>query len=397
MTGILLDRIGRLWTGVERGVVTDAAVAIVDGAIAWIGDAGADPAADSVACDDRVDCGGGLVTPGLIDAHTHPVYGGSRLAEIAARTAGRPYGASDAETGIGATVTATRATDAAQLRTAVRRRLRGWTAGGATTVETKTGYHLTRDGELGAVALLDELRGGDGLPDLHVTFLAAHAVPPDHTGTPDEHIDASISWLGAAAQQGADACDVFCDEGYFTVAQARRVLSAGQRAGLTTHIHADELAHTGGAQLAAEVGAASADHLLHVTDDDARAMADAGVVATLCPGTALAVGELPDVAALQRHGVTIALGSDHNPGMVGTTDMSLVVCLGVAAFGLSVTEALAAATHGGARALRLDDRGGITEGARADLVWWDAEHEGAFAWAWGLPPRAVWRSGDRIV
>jgi imidazolonepropionase len=397
VSAVLLDRIGRLVTCGERGVVDDAAVVLADGLIAWIGRSGRDPAVDGVACDDRVDCAGALVTPGLIDAHTHPVYAGSRLPEIAARTAGQPYGASDAETGIGATVTATRAADPANLRTAVRDRLRRWAAGGATTVEAKTGYHLTRDGELAAVALLDGLRATAGLPDLQVTFLGAHALPPDGSVTADEHIDAVTSWIPAASAAGADACDVFCDAGYFTVGQARRVLTAGRRAGLLAHIHADELAHTGGAGLAADLGAASADHLLHVTPADARVLAAAGVAAVLCPGTALAVGRVPDVEALRRNGVTIALGSDHNPGMVGTTDMSLVVSLAVAALGLSVDEALTAATVGGARALRRHDRGIVEVGARADLVAWDADHEGAFAWSWGVRPRLVWRAGERIV
>ncbi|HEX6256536.1 MAG TPA: imidazolonepropionase [Euzebyales bacterium] len=396
MSGVLLDRIGRLFTCGARGVVEHAAVAMADGAITWIGRSGQDPAVDGLVWEDRIDCAGGLVTPGLIDAHTHPVYTRPRLPEIAARTAGQPYGASDADTGIGATVTATRAADADALHTAVRDRLRRWVAAGATTVEAKTGYDLTREGELGAVALLDGLRATDGLPDVQVTFLGAHALPPDDVVTADEHIDAVTSWIPAAAAAGADACDVFCDAGYFTVEQARRVLTAAQRAGLLARIHADELAHTGGAWLAAELGAASADHLLHVTPADARALAAAGVAAVLCPGTALAVGRVPDVDALRRHGVTIALGSDHNPGMVGTTDMSLVVCLAVAALGLSVDRALTAATVGGARALRLRDRGVVEVGARADLVAWDADHEGAFAWSWGVRPHAVWRAGDRI-
>jgi imidazolonepropionase len=397
LSAVLLDRIGRLATCGRRGVVDDAAIVVEGGVIAWVGRSGRDPAADGVTCDDRVDCAGGLVTPGLIDAHTHPVYAGSRLPEIAARTAGQPYGASDADTGIGATVIATRAADADTLRAVVRDRLRRWPAGGATTIEAKTGYHLTRDGELAAVALLDGLRATDGLPDLQVTFLGAHALPPDDVVSADAYVDAVTSWIPAASATGADACDVFCDIGYFTVDQARRVLTAAQHAGLLVRLHADELARTGGARLAAELGAASADHLLHVTAGDARALAAAGCTAVLCPGTALAVGHVPDIAALRRHGVTLALGSDHNPGMVGTTDMSLVVGLAVAALGVSVEQALTAATVGGARALRLHDRGVVEVGGRADLVLWDADHEGAFAWSWGVRPRAVWRAGERIV
>jgi imidazolonepropionase len=196
---------------------------------------------------------------------------------------------------------------------------------------------------------------------------------------------------------GADACDVFCDEGFFTVEQSRTVLEAGKAAGLQVRIHADELARTGGSLLAAELGAASADHLLRATADDARALARAGVVATLCPTTALSMGRLPDVGTLRDAGVTIALGTDHNSGTSGAVSMSLVVALAIWALGMTADEALHAATVGGALSLGRDDIGVVAERAVADVVWWDAGHEGAFAWAWGLEPLGVWRSGRRIA
>jgi imidazolonepropionase len=167
---------------------------------------------------------------------------------------------------------------------------------------------------------------------------------------------------------------------------------AATAAGMLPRIHADELAHTGGAQLAAELGCSSADHLLLVRESDARALAAAGVVATLAPVTALAMGRTPPVRTLLEAGVTIALGSDHNPGTCGTTSMSLVVALGVAELGLSVGEALEAATAGGARSLQLADRGRVEGGLRADLVAWDADHEGAFAWSYGLRPLRIWKA-----
>jgi imidazolonepropionase len=394
MSVVLLDRIGRLFTATEAGVATDAALVVADDRIAWVGDTGVSPPATLAGrVEERVDCEGGLVTPGLVDAHTHPVYSGQRFAEIAARSAGLSYRDVGADGGIAATVAATRSASFDTLREDTRHRLADWAASGTTTVEVKTGYHLERDGELRTVDLLAGLRGQPGLPDLRITFLAAHALPPEADGDWDAYADTAAGWSTEAAARGADACDVFCDEGYFSVAQSERVLRAGARAGLQVRVHADELARTGGAQLAARLDATSADHLLRVTEKDAHALAAAGVAATLCPGTALAMGATPDVGALRSAGVTVALGSDHNPGMCGTTDMTVVLAMAVAGLGLSVEEALFAATAGGTAAVGLSDRGAVREGLRADLVWWDADHEGAFAWAWGVAPRRVWAAG----
>lgn len=395
MTVILLDRIGRLPTGTEAGCLVDAALCIRDDTIAWVGPSRPGPPADLRARVDQViDVERGLVTAGLIDAHTHPLYAGERFAEIAGRSAGLSYADLGEDAGIAATVGATRAAGWDELEVLVRGRLAAWLAGGTTTVEAKTGYHLEREGEVAATRLLAGLGQQPELPSVSVTFLPAHALPPEAAGGWDGYADEVTGWMGEAAKAGARHCDVFCDRGYFTVAQARRVLAAGKAAGLAPRLHADELAHSGGARLAAEVGAASADHLLHLTEPDARAMAAAGVVATLCPVTALSIGPLPDVRLLREHGVPIALGTDHNPGTSGMTSMSLVVAVAVTALGLSVDEAVMAATRGAARSLGLPDRGIVAPGARADLVWWDADHEGAFAWSWGLRPRQVWRAGQ---
>ena len=230
-----------------------------------------------------------------------------------------------------------------------------------------------------------------------MTFLAAHAVPPEYIGDQGAYVDEVISWCPEAAAAGARHCDVFCDEGYFTVEESRRLLLAARLAGLLPRLHADELARTGGAQLAAEIGASSADHLLRITAEDARALADAGVVATLAPVTALSIGTLPPVAALQAAGATVALATDHNPGTCGTTSMSLVVALAVTGLGMSVDAALSAATLGGAASLRLGDRGRVEPGLLADLVVWDADHEGAFAWSFGLTPAQIWLGGSKVA
>ncbi len=394
MATLLVRGIGRLFTATAAGVVEDAAVLVDGGRIAWAGPASRLP---ETSPDDELDAGGALVTPGLIDCHTHPVYAGNRFPEIAARSEGLSYAELGPDAGIMATVRATRARPSGELLEQLRARLARWPAGGATTVEAKTGYHLNREGELEAVALLRRLSGSAALPELHVTFLAAHACPPEFDGDLDAYADECASWSQDAAAAGADACDVFCDRGYFGVDASRRVLEAGTRAGLQARVHADELAHSGGAELAAAIRCASADHLLRVDPAGAAALASAGVVATLCPGTALSLGVTPDVAALRRAGVTIALGSDHNPGTSGLTDMSQVIALAVAALGMSVGEAVTAATAGGAASLRRDDRGRVAPGKRADLVVWDADHEGAFAWAWGLRPMAVYRAGTRLL
>ena len=402
MGRLVLRSVGRLFTGTDAGAISNAVVAVRDGLIAYAGPADSfdEGAFGEGAFDgaEEVDLAGALVTPGLIDAHSHPVYGGNRFAEIAMRSEGASYSEiAAAGGGIASTVKATRATPAHDLEEAPRARLKTWLAGGATTIEAKTGYNLDEAGELAAVGLLAKLAAEVELPSVEVTYLAGHAVGPEFAGDPDGYIDAAATWCSGAQRAGARHADVFCDAGYFTVGQSRRLLTAAARAGLLPRIHADELARTGGSMLAAELGCVSADHLLLIDDGDARALAAAGVVATLAPVTALAMGQSPPVKVLEQAGATIALGSDHNPGTCGTTSMSLVVALAVAELGLSVERALTAATAGGAASLRLTDRGRIATGLRADLVAWDADHEGAFAWSYGLAPLAIWKGGDRLA
>ena len=391
-----LRNIGRLFTATGAGVVEGASVLATD-RIVWAGVEGKEPKDMMAKVDAEDDCGGGLVTPGLIDAHTHPLYAGDRMAEVAMRSAGATYTeVAKAGGGIRATVWATRDSRSDVLEAATAMRLRKWLAGGATTVEVKTGYHLTRDGELEATRILRRLGSRPDLPRLEVTFLAAHAVPPETPRRHSAYAKEVAGWCVDAKLAGARFCDVFCDEGYFSVGQSKRILKAAAQAGLIPRIHADEIARTGGAQLAAEIHAASADHLLQANRSDAKALAKSGVVATLAPVTALSMGKLPPVRELREAGTVIALGSDHNPGTSGVTSMSLVVALAVSVFKLSVEAALTAATLGGAYSLSLADRGSVSPGMAADLVLWDADHEGAFAWSYGLRPRSVWRSGTPV-
>ncbi len=423
----LLTGFARCWTG-DRvlGTLTGGWVAVDRGRIVAIG--GVDdavPEALATRVHSRVDLAGALLTPGLVDAHTHPVYAGNRFAELAARSAGASYAeVAAAGGGIVATVSATREASLSALETALRRRLGRWALAGTTTVEAKTGYHLDEEGELEAVRLLARARdasspsepdgtaepapatAADGaaqggaassLPAVVVTFLGAHALPPGWTAGERAYLAEVARWCGPARAAGATFCDVFCDEGYFSVDDAARLLEAARVAGLQLRVHADELARTGGAQLAARVGATSADHLLCANAEDAKALSAAGVVATLAPITAAAMRRRPPARVLLDAGVTLALASDHNPGTSGVTDLTVVLAAAVADLGLSVDEALAAATTGGAASLGLTDRGRIAPGLRADLVAWEADHEGAFAWAWGVPARRVWIAGREVT
>ena len=392
-----LKNIGRLFTGTPVGVIEGGSI-ICDGEeIAWCGKHGREPRELMESVVEDHDCSRGLVTAGLIDAHTHPVYAGSRMAEVAMRSAGASYAeVARAGGGIRATVRATREASIRDLEQATAERLSSWLEGGATTVEAKTGYHLRREGELDAVRLLGRLGARSDLPRVEVTFLGAHALPPEPNATYGSYASQVAGWCDAAFTAGARFCDVFCDEGYFSVAQSRRILKAAIKAKLIPRLHADELARTGGSGLAAELRAVSADHLLRATRSDAVALAKAGVVATLAPGTALSIGKLPPVRELQDAGAVIALGTDHNPGTSGITSMSVVVALAVAVFKMSVEQALVAATLGGALSVSRADRGVIAPHKLADLVLWDAEHEGAFAWAYGLKARTVWLRGAQV-
>ena len=402
MTVRLLTNIGRLWTGTE--IISNAAVLTYDERIVWVGPAVELPesipgvVADIVDVDHVENLGGGLVTPGLIDAHTHPVYAGNRWAELAMRSGGSSATEiAAAGGGMASTVTVTRGTDPWTLCNLVRERLREWLLSGATTIEAKTGYHLTRDGELADVRWLRSLENEPGMPRIHVTFLAAHSVPPEYFGRRNDYVDAVGSWCADAQAAGADSVDVYCEEGRFNEREARWILNAGRAARLLPRLHACGQSRTGAARLAAELGCASAD-LLHEADaEDVAALAQAGVVAVICPGSSIQARRRPPVRDLLDKGVTVALGSDHNPGGTGITSMPLVISLAIAEFGLSVTEALRAATIGGAHALRAPDRGGLYPGRYADLVHWDADHEGAFAWAYGLKPQRIWRGAEPVI
>jgi len=244
--------------------------------------------------------------------------------------------------------------------------------------------------------LLRSLEKEPGMPRVHVTFMAANAVAPEFFGRRNDYVDAVGSWCADAAAAGADSIDANCDDGRFSAREARWILAAGRAVGLQPRLHACTNGQAGAARLAAEIGCASADLLFGAGDEEVGALAKAGVVAVLCPAAGTDSREQPPVRALLDRGVPVALGSDHSPGGNGITSMPLVISLAIAAYGMSVTEALRAATVGGAQALRSPDRGAMARGRLADIVAWDADHEGAFGWSYGMKPVKVWRGGEPV-
>src|SRR5205807_5085662 len=306
----------------------------------------------------ELDAAGRAVIPGFVDAHTHLVFAGDRADEFEARLAGRAYEAG----GIMRTVEATRAASFEELVDGVVARAEACLSTGSTTIEVKSGYGLTTESErrcLEAVAAARTRTAAELVP----TFLGAHLNP-----SPD-YLDMLVEEMLPACAPLAESCDAFCDKGALTVEESRRVLEAGAHLGLVPRIHAEELAHTGGARLAAELGCASADHLVHATDDDARALAAAGVVAVLLPATSFCLRS--SYAPAQRfltRGVTIALATDCNPGTSYTTSMPFVIAVACSELRLSAEEAVRAATAGGAAALRRPDLGRLAVGNPGDLV-----------------------------
>jgi imidazolonepropionase len=366
------------------------AIAVRSGRIAWIGSP-----ADAPPEDERIDVGSALVTPGLVDAHTHPVFAGDRSDEAAARLEGQPY----TEGGILRTVRETRSADDATLERLVGGRLRAALEAGTTTVECKSGYGLSLDEELRHLRIL--ARAAERVPVRVVpTFLGAHAVPPEAgsmAGYAAHVADEMIPAVGASGL--ARFVDVFADAGFFDLTSTEGIARAALNAGLGVRLHAEQLARTGAVELGVRLGAASVDHLEQLDEAGVASLAGSSTVATLLPGPALVMrGPLPPARALLDAGATVALASDANAGTYGGFGtMPLVIGLGATLLGLGMTGALTAATAGGAAALRRDDVGVLRPGAAADLVAWDAEHEGAFALRLGsVRPLRVWIGGREV-
>jgi imidazolonepropionase len=377
------------------------AIAVTGERIAWAGPNSAVPTGETAAVTWSV--GGRLVTPGLVDCHTHLVFGGDRSGEWEQRLAGAGYEAiAAAGGGIGATVRATRAATDDELLDGAVTRTAALAAGGVTTIEVKSGYGLDLDTELRMLRIARRLP--ERVPvDVVTTFLGAHTVPPEFAGDADAYVGfVCDEVLPAVAAEGlADAVDGFCERIAFDAGQIDRVLTAAGRLGLPVKLHADQLSDGGGAGLAARHGALSADHLEHTPPAGVAALAAAGTVAVLLPGAAYVLRDdaVPPVADLRRAGVPMAVATDCNPGTSPVVSLPLAMHLACTRFGLTVAEAVAGATEHAARALGLAGEAGvIAPGARADLVVWDADNPAQIVYWVGLDPvAAVLKRGRCVV
>ncbi len=363
------------------GLIRDAAVVVDGDRIAWIGENSKAPATDNA-----VDAEGRAGIPGFVDSHSHLVFAGDRTAEFNARMSGQSYSAG----GIRTTVAATRAATDEELEANLLRYLREALRQGTTTFETKSGYGLTTHDEARA------LRIAAAHTD-EVTYLGAHVVAPEFADDPEGYVALVTGEMLDACAPHARWVDVFCEKGAFDGDQARAVLTAGMRHGLVPRVHANQLGHGPGVQLAVEVGAASADHCTHLTDADVDALANSDTVATLLPGAEFSTrAQWPNARRLLDAGATVALSTDCNPGSSFTSSMPFCVALAVRDMGMTPDEAVWSATAGGAAALRRADIGRLTPGARADLALLDAPSHVHLAYRPGVPlVSAVWRRGLR--
>ncbi|MEX2609523.1 MAG: imidazolonepropionase [Gemmatimonadota bacterium] len=407
MSGLLFRNVAELVTGTSAGsdgILRGASLAVVDGRVAEVGPH--ETLRGRFAGSVQVDCGGGVLTPGFVDSHTHAVFGGWRAAEYALRARGVPYMEIARQGGgINASVRDVRARSEEELVELTRARLRGMLRLGSTTVEVKSGYGLETAAELKQLRVIRTLsqEGARGaLPELVATFLGAHEFPPEFAERRDDYVALVEHEMipAVAAEELATFCDVFMEPGVFTATQAHRVLAAALRHGLIPKLHADELKNSEGAALAVRLGAASADHLGQVSRAGIQALAGSGTVATLLPATLFFLGHR-DYAPARRlldAGATIALATDFNPGSAPSPSMPLVLTMACSQMGLEPLEAIVAATAGGARALRIQDgRGTLRRGAPADILLWSVPDHREIPYHFGAPPLGgVWRRGVRI-
>ncbi len=368
MTTTLIAGIGELFT--PEGPLTQAAMVLDGDRIAWTG-----LAADAPAADQRVDVGGRAVLPGFVDSHSHLVFAGDRAPEFAARMAGEPYAAG----GIRTTVAATRAASDEQLTAHVARLVEEMRRQGTTTLEIKSGYGLSVHDEARSLAVARQFTE-------ETTFLGAHVVPAEHADDPAAYVDLVTGPMLAAAAPHARWIDAFCESGAFDADQARAVLAAGAAVGLRGRLHANQLGPGPGVRLAAELGLAAVDHCTYLVDADVDALRDSGTIATLLPGVEFSTRQpYPDARRLLDAGVRVALASDCNPGSCFTSSVPFCIALAVREMGMTPTEAVTAATAGGAAALDREDVGVLAPGRRADLVVLDAPSHVHLAYRPGVP------------
>lgn len=370
------------------GLIPNAAVAIDGEQIAWVGPADAVP--DAYRAGPIYDLGGKLVTPALIDCHTHVVFGGNRAAEFELRLNGASYEeVARAGGGIISTVAATRAASEDALLADALNRVDALIAEGVTLIEVKSGYGLDSETELKMLRVARQIATVRPV-DVRSSFLGAHAVPPEYKDAPDAYIDdICIPTLRAAHAEGlVDAVDGFCEGIAFDATQITRVFDVAVALGLPVKLHAEQLSNIGGAQLAARYQALSADHVEYATDADASALAASGTVATVLPGAFYTLRETqcPPIQSFRDHGVPMALATDCNPGSSPLTSPLLTMNMACTLFRMTPLEALLGMTAHAARALGLTDRGRVIAGARGDLCIWDAAHPAELAYRIGFNP-----------
>ena len=385
--------------GAPYGLIEDGAIAIENGNISWVGSASdCQPAA----CRGNVIQGNGLfLSPGLIDCHTHVVWGGSRADEWQMRLLGTSYEEiARRGGGIRSTVKATREADEATLYRQAQRRVEHLMREGVTTLEIKSGYGLDTETELKMLRVATDLR--DSMPvDIQRTFLGAHALPPEFSDRPDDYIDHVCREMLPAATPLCESVDVFCENIAFDLPQTRRVFEAAREQGLSIKIHAEQLSNLGGAALASEFGALSADHLEYLDEVGVQAMAASGTVAVLLPGAFYFIHEttLPPIELLRKHQVPIALATDANPGSSPVASLLLMMNMGCTLFRMTPEEAFAAVTRHAAQALGLHHQKGTIEvGKQADLVAWQMNSPAELAYGIGHNPcQWVLKSGVRTI
>ena len=388
-------------TTAPYGAVRDATVCVSGERIVWVGPARNAPAELVRGAAETIDLDGGWVTPGLIDAHTHLVFGGTRAAEFEQRLGGATYEEiARAGGGILSTVRATRGAGRAALEESGAGRLRHLVAHGVTTVEIKSGYGLDLEHELLMLEVARALAEQASVT-VSTTLLGAHALPPEHAEDRAGYVDlVCTEMIPEAASRGlADAVDAFCEAIAFTPAECERVLRTGVEHGLSARLHADQLSDLGGAALAARCGARSADHLEHTSPEGVRAMAEAGTAAVLLPGAFYFLREQkrPPVDALREAGVPMVVASDLNPGSSPVATPLMAMSLACVLFGLTPEEVLAGMTRSAAPVLGFEDRGVVRAGMRADLACWDVADPAELAyWIGANPCTAVVSGGRRI-
>ncbi|HTT60091.1 MAG TPA: imidazolonepropionase [Acidimicrobiales bacterium] len=379
MSTLVVTHVGELTTndptlGDETlsGRLHDAAFVVDDEQVLWVG-----PNAHAPEADRAIDAHGAAVVPGFVDSHTHLVFAGERSDEFEARMAGRRYDGG----GIVRTVSSTRAASRAELRNGAAQRVSELRAGGVTTLEVKSGYELTTEGEVRCLEV-----AGDFTSER--TWLGAHVIPPEFAADRDGYLDLLATSMLEACAPHAKWADAFCDRGAFSVDEARMILLRARDYGLAPRLHANQLAHSGAVALAVDLGCASVDHCTYLEDADIEMLAGSATVATLLPGAEFSTrSPYPSARRLIDAGATVALATDCNPGSSYVTSMAFVIALAVREMAMSVDEALWSATKGGALALRRGDVGHLGVGARADFAILDA-------------PRAAhlaYRPGARIV